>query len=110
MTQAAKGVFLPSPQDKNPVKMVSALRQLAAGATNATGSFTLNSNATTTTVSSAPIIGPNSKLSWQPLTADAAAQMATLYCPTTDISTGQFILHHGSNTSTDQNFVYVVHS
>jgi hypothetical protein len=40
------------------------------------------------------------------MTANAAAQMATLYC--TGGSTGGFSLHHASNVTTDATFFYEV--
>ena len=100
-------VYLPALADTNIKKVSIAVHQLAQGRTNANGSFTLAANATTTTVLFAVAAPSTSSLMyWQPVTADAAAQMATLYC--TGQTKGQFVLTHASNTSTDQTFNFEV--
>ena len=100
-------VYIPPLQQANALKINAALHRLAQGGSNATGSFTLNANATSTTVTIA-VCSALSVIDWQPTTADAAAQMATLYC--TSPSSGQFVLTHASNTSTDQTFNFHLHS
>ena len=100
-------VYIPAMADANVKKLVITTQQLAQGRTNSSGSFTLAANATATTVSFVSAAPSTSALMyWQPVTADAAAQMATLYC--TGQTKGQFILTHASNTSTDQTFNFEV--
>jgi hypothetical protein len=98
-------VWLPLLSDTDLRKYAHALQQLARGGSNATGSFTLTASTTMTTVS-APTCAVGSGVFWQPMTANAAAQMATLYC--TGGSTGGFSLHHASNVTTDATFFYEV--
>jgi len=100
-------VYLPPLATEDLTKVVISVGQLAQGRTNANSSFTLTPNATSTTVSFALAAASTSALMyWQPTTADAAAQMATLYC--TGQTQGQFVLTHASNTSTDQTFNFEV--
>ena len=101
------GVYIPALAQSDPRKIVATLHTLAQGGTNSKGTFTLAANATTTTVSIATA-STTSVISWQPVTADAAAQMATLFC-TGGSTAGTLVLTHASNTSTDQTFNFVVH-
>ena len=103
-------VYIPPLASADLGSVIGSIHQLAQGRTNSCGSFTLAANATTTTVSFVVAAPSTSALMyWQPTTADAAAQMATLYC--TGGSTSEtFVLTHASNTSTDQTFSFVSHS
>lgn len=102
------GVYIPALRQTDPLKMTAALHQLAQGGTNAKGVVTLNS-ASTSTVLLYSTATSTAILHWQPLTADAAAQLATFYCTgVTSGSTG-FLLSHANNTSTDQSYSYTVH-
>lgn len=109
MTKAT-GVYLPAPQDANPLKIVHALRQLAAGQTNALGSFTLSSTGATSLTVLNISCGVNSFPHFTPTTSNAAAANASLYCATTDVTTGQFIIHYSSSTSSGATFNYTLHS
>ena len=100
-------VYIPPLASVDVKKLTVTVGQIAQGRTNSSGSFTLAPNLTSTTVtfvSASP--STTALLYWQPVTADAAAQMATLYC--TGQTKGQFILTHASNTSTDQTFNFEV--
>ena len=100
-------VYIPPLASADLGNVIGSIHQLAQGRTNSCGSFTLAANATTTTVSFVVAAPSTSALMyWQPTTADAAAQMATLYC--TGQTKGQFVLTHASNTSTDQTFNFEV--
>lgn len=100
-------VYIPPLASADLGSVIGSVHQLAQGRTNSCGSFTLAANATTTTVSFVVAAPSTSALMyWQPTTADAAAQMATLYC--TGQTKGQFVLTHASNTSTDQTFNFEV--
>ena len=102
------GVYIPAlGQIADTRKIISSIHQLAQGGTNSKGTFTLAANATATTVSMATA-STTCVVSWQPATADAAAQMATLFC-TGGSTAGTLVLTHASNTSTDQTFNFVVH-
>ncbi len=98
------GIYL-HPAEKDPLKINQAVRQLMEGRSNSIGACTLTSGAGTTTVTS-PIIGPNSSVTFQPLTANAAAQMTLLRVST--IGAGTMTLVHGNNSNSDQNFNFIV--
>ena len=100
-------VYIPPIGDTNIRKVQATLHQLAQGGTNASGQFTLRANQTTTLTSFAAVTPTTTfVISWQPTTANAAAQMATMYC--TGSIKGQFTINHASNTSTDQTFNFTV--
>lgn len=104
------GVYLPAPSDNQIRNSVRSLGQLAAGHTNSKGSFTLSTAGATSVTVLNVTCGPQSIISWTPVTPDAAAQMATLYCLSSNVTTGQFIVTQSSNTSTSAIFNYVIHS
>lgn len=110
-TSAAQGVYVPSPSGyTNPVYLSQTLRQLAAGQTNAKGVFTLSSTGATLVTEANPLCAPNSIISWTPVTPEAAAQMATVFVLSSNVTTGQFLVSQASNTSTASIFNYVIHS
>ena len=87
-----------------------AVQALGRGQTNAKGTFTLSSTGATLTTVSNVLCHANSIPSWTPVTADAAAQMATLFVLSSNVTTGQFIVSQATNTSTSSIFNYVLHS
>lgn len=93
-----------SPTETRPDKIAQAIRNLQAGRSNATGSFTLTANATTTTVT-APNCAPTSTVNWSPTTANAANDMATTSAVA---GNGQFVVTHANNARTDRTFSYAV--
>lgn len=102
------GLYL-NPGETNQFKIVTAVRQLMEGRSNAVFTFTLNANSTSTTIT--PITGgPNSILLWAPATPAAAATVTTLfYTQSTSTSSsvlGTFLLQHASNPSATQTFYY----
>jgi len=82
-----------------------AIQHLAQGRSNATGSFALTANATTTTV---PAIncGPESVVLLSPLTAHASAEIGngTIYCAP---GVSEFTVTHANNSQTDRTFGFV---
>lgn len=69
------------------------------------GSVTLASSATTTTLAD-PAISPTSKLFLTPTTANAASALASTYVSSK--SNGQATLGHASNGQLDRTFDYLV--
>lgn len=92
--------------EKDLFRIVAAIRQLAEGRSNAAGTVTLTESATTTTVT-APNCGAGSAVFLFPATANAAAVVATTYVKPADVTAGQFIVTHASDSDTDQTFYYV---
>ena len=99
-------VYIPPIAETNIKKLTFAIHQLAQGRTNANGFFTLTPNSTSTTVNFVVTSASTFAVFWQPTTANAAAQMATLFC--TGGSKGQFILSHSPNPHVDMTFNFEV--
>ncbi len=109
-TTAAQGIYLPAPSDNQIRNTIRSIHQLARGQTNAKGTFTLSSTGATLLSVSNVNCSPNSIVSFSPVTADAAAQMATVFVLSSNISTGAFSVTQATNTSTSSIFNYVIHS
>ncbi len=95
-----------SNQETDLRKIVTAVQQLQEGRSNATGSVTLSTGVTTTTVT-APTCGAGSVIKLSPQTANAAAALTTSYIQSTDITPRQFVITHTTSTSTDRTFGWV---
>ena len=109
-TKASQGVYLPAASDTQIRNAVRSLQQLGRGQTNSKGTFTLSSTGATLLSVSNINCGPNSIVSWTPVTADGAAQMATLFLLSSNVTTGTFSVSQASNTSSCAIFNYVIHS
>lgn len=94
-----------SPSEVRPDRFAQTIRQLIEGRSNAVGSVTLTTAATSTTVT-ANTCSPTSAVFLFPTTAAAAGLVATTFIASTDVTARQFIIHHASSTSTRLNFVY----
>ncbi len=109
-TAKSQGIYLPSASETQVRNLVRSITQLARGQTNSKGTFTLSSTGATLKSVSNVNVGDYSIISWSPCTADAAAQMATVFLLSSNVTTGQFIISQATNTSTSSVFNYVVHS
>ncbi len=109
-TLKAQGVYLPVPSETQIRNIVRSIHQLAKGQTNSKGTFTLSSTGATLKSVSNVNCGPYSIISWTPVTADAAAQMATVFVLSSNVTTGAFIVSQATNTSTSSIFNYIIHS
>jgi hypothetical protein len=86
-------------------RIVMAIRQLTAGRSNATGSVTLATSVSATTVS-AVNCSPKAAVILTPQTAHAASALATTFVAAANVSAGQFIITHASNGQTDRTFFW----
>ena len=109
-TRASQGVYLPVPSDTQVRNVIRSLQQLARGQTSSKGTFTLSSTGATLLSVSNINCGPNSIVNWMPVTPEAAAQMATVFLLSSNVTTGAFSISQASNTSTASIFNYVIHS
>ncbi len=82
-------------------KQNAVLQQLSEGRSNATGSVTLNSTGATSTTVTAATCGASSAIFLFPQTSIAQSSAAA-YVASTDVTKGQFIVHHSSSTSTSR--------
>lgn len=84
--------------------MALAINELIDGKSNATGSITLNANATSTVVTDRRV-GIDSIIPLMPTTANAAAAVATTYISSRGKQT--FTVTHANNAQTDKIFKYI---
>jgi hypothetical protein len=91
--------------EKDLARIVSVVRQLCQGRSNAVGTFTLAANAATTTVTAIDCATGSSVLAF-PTTAHAGAELAAggMYIGT--VSNGSFVVTHANNAQTDRTFMY----
>ena len=97
-------VFVPDTNERDLSIYALSLQQLASGRSNATGSVTLATGATSTTVSAANC-APGSAVFLFPRTANAAAALSGTFVGTVGKQT--FTITHASNAQTDRTFFYV---
>ena len=84
-----------------------AINQIRDGKINSTGSFTLTANQSSTTISDVRC-GGESRVFFTPLTANAAAELTSIYIPSATITDGQFVVQHANNANSDKTFHYVL--
>ena len=96
---------VPPAGEKDPYKIVRAIRELFEGRSNAVGSFTLAINAASTTVTAANCGAGCTVLAF-PKTANAAAEWknGTMYIGT--VNNGTFVVTHANNAQADRTFRY----
>jgi hypothetical protein len=92
--------------EKDLTKLTLAINELASGRSNATGTVTLTSGATTT-IATAPTCAAGTVPILAPMTANAAAEFGngTLYVSA--VGKGSFTIAHASNGQTDRTFLFV---
>lgn len=95
----------PSPNEKDPFRIVRGIRDLFEGRRNTTGSFTLTANTTTTTVTHANF-GAASVPHFTATTANAAAAFATTYVSA--LANGSFVVTHANSAQTDRTYYYSI--
>lgn len=96
---------LPSIGTSDPRAIALAVRQIAAGKINSTGTVTLTASTTTTQVDDERA-GGDSVILLMPSTANAATAVATTYVSAR--SKQSFTLTHANNAQTDRTFGYVI--
>jgi hypothetical protein len=99
--------YVPGLTETDPKKIVLAIQQLAAGRSNAVGSVTLATGASTTTVTttncaagSVPILVPTS--------ANAAAEIGNGTMYVSAVANGAFTITHANAAATGRTFLYAV--
>lgn len=94
---------VPSLTERNPVRIVQAIRDLFSGRSNAAGQFTLTANTTTTTVT-APNASVDTHITFGARTANAAVATANMYISAK--AQGSFTVTHANTATTDRTFDY----
>ena len=91
-------------EGESPRDVARAVNQILDGKLNSVGSLTLDTGTTTTRVADFRC-SVNSKVFLMPTTANAAGALATTYVTA---ERQAFTVNHGSATSTDRSFGYVI--
>jgi hypothetical protein len=86
-------------------RLADAINNILRGKLNNTGTITLTESSATSTLTDVRI-GINSVITLQPTTANAAAELATLYFGAA--SDGTVTIHHANNAQTDRTFLYAI--
>lgn len=92
---------LPRTGDVPEYQLRNAVNELVRGSTNALTEVTLDANQATTTLSHI-LISPTSELFFSPKTANAAAELATMYVSA--VTDGQATITHTNNVQIDRTF------
>jgi hypothetical protein len=99
--------YVPGTSETDLKKIILALQQLAAGRSNAVGSVTLATGASTTTVttlncatSSTPILTP--------ATANAATEVGNGTMYVSAVANGSFTITHANSATTGRTFLYAI--
>lgn len=92
--------------ETNLSKICLAIRQAQEGRLDCSGTFTLDAGATTTVVK-ARTCTPDSRITFDGTTANAAAAKATTYILDADKIAGQFTVTHASAGTTDRTFDFI---
>jgi hypothetical protein len=97
--------YVPGITETDSKKIVLAVQQLAAGRSNATGTVTLATGASTTVVTDKNCAAGSTPL-LTPTTANAAAEIGngTLYVAA--IANGSFTVTHANSATTGRTFLY----
>ena len=96
---------LPTPEDKNLQRVSYAIKQIAQGRSNATGTVTLTANAATTTVTNVNC-SSESGVWFTAKTANAAAEIGNGTMYLSAVANGSFTVTHANNAQTDRIFYY----
>jgi hypothetical protein len=99
--------FVPSITETDLKRIVLSIQQLASGRSNAVGSVTLATSASSTTVTDGNCsVGSTPLLT--PVTANAAVEVGngTLYVSA--VANGSFTLVHANSTTTGRTFLYAL--
>jgi bifunctional N-acetylglucosamine-1-phosphate-uridyltransferase/glucosamine-1-phosphate-acetyltransferase GlmU-like protein len=94
-------------QENRPYVINTAIRQLAQGRNNATGSVTLAASVTSTVVTS-DIVNDTDTVLLSPMTANAAAEIGAGTAYVSAVAKGSFTITHANAVSTDRTFRYAV--
>ncbi len=97
----------PPSTEKDIVRIVTAIRDLFQGRSNAMGEFTLTPDSTTTVVT-ATNVGEQSRIALTAQTASAASAVTSVYIPQSAVVPGQFTVTHDSDPAVDRTFSYSI--
>lgn len=99
-------IRVPAITEKDVTRINQAVRDLAAGRSNAVGTVTLRTSQTTTTVT-AINIGADSRIFFTPTTANASAAFSDGVFRVSAVAAGSFTITHTSDANADKTFFWV---
>ncbi len=99
------GGFCPAQGEKDLNQIVRGIIELFRGASHASGSFTVEPNEATTTVT-APNCSPTAKVFLQATTANAAAEVGAGTIYVSAVARGQFTVTHANSATASRTFNY----
>jgi hypothetical protein len=97
--------YVPGLDEKDPNKLIMSLQQLASGRSNAVGTVTCSTGATTTVTDANCAAGSKVQLTASSSNA-AAASTSTWF---SSASNGSFVIAHTVASTTDRTFAYSIH-
>lgn len=100
---------VPAPNEKDPNRIVKAIRELFEGRSNASGVFTCTLDAASTVVT-APNCGAESRIFLQATTANAAAEVGNGTIYVSAVSQGAFTVTHANSATANRTFWYRIGS
>jgi hypothetical protein len=90
-------------------KLNSNIEGIMQGKTNNTGTFTLNANTTTTTITFADgRLGQDTVMTWMPTTANAAGALSGMYVSSRSVANRTLTITHANTAAVDKTFSYVL--
>jgi hypothetical protein len=95
----------PDVRETDPIKIIQAVRQLARGRSNATGTVTLTANAATTVVS-ADVISADCRPVLFPTTANGSAEFGAGTIYISAVADGSFTITHANDANADKTFYW----
>lgn len=103
------GAPLAGREDQHRRLLAQTANQIMRGAINSVGEVTLLENDTSTVVTD-PLMHPNRMILFDPLTANAAAEIAAggMLVALADRGAGTFTITHANAATTDRSFLYVL--
>jgi hypothetical protein len=96
---------VPAQTEKDPIRIVRAIRELFEGRSNASGVFTCELSSASTVVT-APNCGAESRVFLQPTTAAAAAEVGAGTIYVSAVAQGAFTVTHDNSSVADRTFWY----
>jgi hypothetical protein len=102
--------YVPSINETDPKKIILSLQQLAAGRSNATGTVTLATGSATTVVTptQSGMIAVGSQPIFTPMTAAAAAELASGNMYVSVVAKDTFTITHTNSATAGRTFLYAI--
>lgn len=102
--------YVPDTNETDLKKIILSIQQLAAGRSNAVGTFTLATGAATTTVvpNQSGVIAPGSTVIYMPTTANAAAEVGNGTMYVSSVAKDTFTITHANSATAGRTFLYAI--